>query len=363
MNNKLKIGLLFLVVALIAAPGVSAQGHPGGTMPAPTSNTGVQGCNNCHPVVTFCKSCHVFPTFSLAVVANPTTVAAGTLTSEDITVSGSNNVKSKSTPVSGATVTLTGPGVSTSGATDAAGIYTTNVNPTASGTINANATMTGFNSADASITVTAPAPTPVLTTITVTPATANLLIGGTQKFTAVANDQNGNIMTPALSWTSSNGTVGMIDASGNFNAITAGTTTIKAANGTVNGTASVTVTTAIQTPVLTTITVTPATVNLLIGGTQKFTAAASDQNGNVMTPVLSWTSSNGTVGTIDASGNFSALAEGTTTIKAANGTVNGTASVTVTTAISNTSINNHKGNTANSKNNCWKKQVIYGKNI
>ncbi len=333
MNNKLKIGLLFLVVALIAAPGVSAQGHPGGTMPAPTSNTGVQVCNNCHPVVTFCKSCHVFPTFSLAVVANPTTVAADTLTSEDITVSGSNNVKSKSTPVSGATVTLTGPGVSTSGATDAAGIYTTNVNPTASGTINANATMTGFNSADASITVTAPAPTPVLTTITVTPATTNLLIGGTQVFTAVAKDQNGIVMTPVLSWTSSNGTVGTIDASGNFNALAEGTTTIKAANGTVNGTALVTVTTAIQTPVLTTIKVTPPTAKIIVGKNRSFMAKTFDQFNNKVSAIVTWTSSNETVGMIDASGKFRALAAGTTTIKAANGTINGTASVTVTTTV------------------------------
>ena len=173
-------------------------------------------------------------------------------------------------------------------------------------------------------------PAPVLTTITISPATANLLIGGTQVFTASARDQNGKVMTPVLSWTSSNDTVGTIDASGNFNALAAGTTTIKAANGTVYGTASVTVTSSTPTPVLTTITVTPATANLLIGGTQKFTAVAKDQNGIVMTPVISWTSSNDTVGTIDASGNFSALAEGTTIIKAENGTVNGTASVTVT---------------------------------
>ncbi|CAD6492116.1 MAG: Cohesin domain protein [Candidatus Argoarchaeum ethanivorans] len=85
---------------------------------------------------------------------------------------------------------------------------------------------------------------PILTTIAVTPSTATLNVGTTQVFTATAKDQYGNTMSGIVfTWTSSNGTVGTIDTNGLFTAtITLGTTTIKAANGTVNGTATVTVT-------------------------------------------------------------------------------------------------------------------------
>ncbi|KAF5433650.1 putative membrane protein [Candidatus Methanophagaceae archaeon] len=82
-------------------------------------------------------------------------------------------------------------------------------------------------------------------------------------------------------------------------------------------------------PVLTTIEVTPSTATVNVDATQEFTATAKDQDGNVMSGVvINWTSSNETVGTIDA-GVFTAKVNGTTTVMAANGTVNGTAAVTV----------------------------------
>ena len=368
--KKISIGLLFLMVALVIVPGATAAtgSHPAGMAP-PSDAAGEAACVACHikfnaqlsdgsgPVT--CGSCHADPfppapvLTTISVTPSPVTVVKGNTQTFTASPKDQFGKPIVATIVWSSSNTAVGT-ISASGVLTAVSAGTTTVTATS-----------GSVKGTASVTVTSPVQnvTPVLTSINVTPATANILIGGTQVFTAAANDQNGDPMSVVISWTSSNETVGTIDASGNFSALAAGTTTIKAANGTVNGTASVTVTTSTPTPVLTTITVTPATANLLIGGTQKFTAVAKDQNGNVMTPVLSWTSSNDTVGTIDASGNFSALAEGTTTIKAANGTVNGTASVIVTYDCKNTSINNHKGNTANSKNNCWKKQVIYGKNI
>ncbi|RJS84013.1 PGF-CTERM sorting domain-containing protein, partial [Methanophagales archaeon] len=64
--------------------------------------------------------------------------------------------------------------------------------------------------------------------------------------------------------------------------------------------------------------------------TEQFTATAYDQYGAEMPDIVfAWSSSNEAVGTVDATGLFSALAAGTTTITATNGTVSGTASVTV----------------------------------
>ncbi len=85
-------------------------------------------------------------------------------------------------------------------------------------------------------------------------------------------------------------------------------------------------------PALANITVAPATVKLPVGNTTTFTATVRDQAGNIISVNITWTSNNTTVGTINATGVFTALAQGTTTVMAANGTINGTALVAVTSA-------------------------------
>jgi PGF-pre-PGF domain-containing protein len=86
----------------------------------------------------------------------------------------------------------------------------------------------------------------------------------------------------------------------------------------------------LEPPVLASITVAPASITLDVGDVQQFSATAYDQTGTEMTGVrVAWTSSDGTVGTIDANGLFTARSPGSATITAANGTVTGTARVTV----------------------------------
>ena len=80
----------------------------------------------------------------------------------------------------------------------------------------------------------------------------------------------------------------------------------------------------------TSIEVFPSSVSLNVEETQQFTATAYDQNNHPISADFSWTTSNPTVGTIDSTGFFTATAPGTTTVKAENGTVYGTASVSVT---------------------------------
>ncbi|WP_265581908.1 outer membrane protein assembly factor BamB family protein [Methanofollis aquaemaris] len=86
-------------------------------------------------------------------------------------------------------------------------------------------------------------------------------------------------------------------------------------------------------PVLTSINVTPASADVGIGTSMQFTATALDQRDRPMDGVtFVWSSSNETVCTVNETGSFTAVAAGTTTITAANGTVKGTAEVTVTAA-------------------------------
>jgi len=96
----------------------------------------------------------------------------------------------------------------------------------------------------------APAPSPVLTSITVSPGSAALNSGATQQFTAVANDQNGNPLSPqpAFTWSALSG-VGTVSASGLYSAgTTPGSATVQAASGSVHGAATVTVTAPAPTP-------------------------------------------------------------------------------------------------------------------
>jgi hypothetical protein len=85
-------------------------------------------------------------------------------------------------------------------------------------------------------------------------------------------------------------------------------------------------------PVLTTITVSPASASVQTGGTRQFTATGLDQFGQPVSPqpTFSWSVSGG--GAIDQSGLFTAgpAAGGPFTVAATSGSVNGTASVTVT---------------------------------
>jgi hypothetical protein len=82
-------------------------------------------------------------------------------------------------------------------------------------------------------------------------------------------------------------------------------------------------------PVLTTIKVSPATVSLVVGGTQTFTTETLDQFSNSIAAEVTWSSSNTAVGTFDSAGRFTAKTAGTTTITASSGSVSGTATVTV----------------------------------
>jgi hypothetical protein len=91
-----------------------------------------------------------------------------------------------------------------------------------------------------------------------------------------------------------------------------------------------------ETPVPTTVTVTPASVTLsALGATQTLTAQVRDQNNNVMNGQgVTWTSTNTAAATVSPAGVVTAVANGTATVRAAAGSVQGSASVTVAQTVS-----------------------------
>ncbi|MFA5415070.1 MAG: DUF2341 domain-containing protein, partial [Methanoregula sp.] len=87
----------------------------------------------------------------------------------------------------------------------------------------------------------------------------------------------------------------------------------------------------VETPVVAVVTVSPASVQLNVSETRQFTAVLLDQRGNTMTNTsVTWSSSDETVGTINANGLFTGLATGRTNVTAsAGGVTSTTAEVTV----------------------------------
>ena len=83
---------------------------------------------------------------------------------------------------------------------------------------------------------------------------------------------------------------------------------------------------------LNSIVVTPANATLAAGATQQFIATGSYSNGNVLdvTTLSTWSSTNTSAATINASGAATGVATGTTNIKATYNSVAGTTALTVT---------------------------------
>ena len=184
---------------------------------------------------------------------------------------------------------------------------------------------------------------PELHTIEVSPASVTMDIGGEQQFAGTAYDQYGSKITGiTLTWTSSSETAGTVDGAGLFTAISAGGTVVMAESAGVTGTADVTVDSPAATPtptptpsptptpVLTTITVSLARATLNVGDTQRFTAAAYDQDNREISGVdFEWTSGNETVGTVNLEGVFAAVSAGESVVRAWAGGVAGVADVIV----------------------------------
>ncbi len=177
---------------------------------------------------------------------------------------------------------------------------------------------------------TTPPPTttpPAISSIDVSPATADLAIGGTKALVATARSAAGAVLTGrTLTWTTSAAAVAAVDANGVVTAVAAGTATITVSGEGKSATAAITV----KAPVIpvATVTVGPSLDTLEAYDPRTMAAVLRDSLHNVLTGrVVRWTSSNPAVATIDSvSGALLGLDRGTVTITATSETKSGTAS-------------------------------------
>jgi uncharacterized protein YjdB len=167
-----------------------------------------------------------------------------------------------------------------------------------------------------------------IASIVVTPTPTTVAVGQTRQLTAVARDAaTAPIAGVTFVWASAATATATVDAAGLVTGRAAGTVNVTASVGTVSGSSAVTVTPA---PVAT-VTVTPPAPNVVAGQQVQLTATVKDAAGNVLTGrVVTWSSSNVLIATVNASGLVSTLLlKGTVTITATSEGKSGTSSVTV----------------------------------
>jgi len=223
----------------------------------------------------------------------------------------------------------------------------TSSNPAAA-TVDGNGLVTAVAAGGTTITATSETKTgtssvtvtlaPVVT-VTLSAPTTPMIVGETQVLTAVTKDVNGNVLAGrTVNWVSSN-TVALTVSPASS---TSGTTTVTATGV---GTATITATSesvsSTPTPVITVnpvpvnaVTVSPTSVSLAPGGTQKLSAVTKDASGNVLTGrTITWSSDNSAVATVSTTGLVTGVAAGgPATITATSEGKNGTSSITVTAA-------------------------------
>lgn len=176
-----------------------------------------------------------------------------------------------------------------------------------------------------------------------------LAVGATSHLTATGtfSDSSQQEISSLVTWTSSDPVVGVVDASGNAVGVAIGTFNAVATLNGISGSGAIQVTSAAPVT-LTSITVTPSSVVLtngllnLLGVTTQFTATGNYSDGSTLdlTSTVQWSTSNGSVATINSQGQMQFTLAGllglvglgptVITVNATSGAVTGTAQVTLT---------------------------------
>ena len=173
----------------------------------------------------------------------------------------------------------------------------------------------------------------VLESIVVTPATATIAKGTSQRFTATGNLSDGTQqdLSGSVEWSSSSTTIATISSNGLATGVAPGVSSILARLGNKSGAAELTVSPA----TVTSVAVTPGMPSIANGTTQQFTAIAtlSDRSTQNVTATARWTSNNAAAATVDGNGLATSVEPGETRITATVNGISGEATLTVTPAV------------------------------
>ena len=214
----------------------------------------------------------------------------------------------------------------TGGTITQGGVYTA---PSVPGALQVIAKQKGGSLADTAPVVVTNVP---VASVSVSPATASVLVGGTVQLTATPKDSAGNPLTGrSITWASSNPVAATVNGSGLVTGAAVGTATITATSEGKSGTATV----AVSLVPVASVTVSPATASILVGGTVQLTATPKDSAGNPLSGrSITWTSGDPMAGTVNGNGLVTGVAAGAATITATSEQKSAAATVAITTSTS-----------------------------
>jgi uncharacterized protein YjdB len=254
---------------------------------------------------------------SIAVTPNPSSLPVGEyeqLAATGTYTDGSTQNLTQSATWSSSAATAS---VSPAGATLATAVGTATISAT-SGTVTGTASLTVM-----------PA---VLLGLNIVPATLSLPLGSSSQFQAIATLSDGTQqnVSSTVTWQTSQSGVATVNAQGYATATGKGVAQLSASYQGMAGNASITV----GAPALVRITVSPNQVSLPVGETGQFTATGTYTDGSTqnLTQSVTWSSS-ASIASVSPAGTALAKAVGTATISATSGTLAGTASLAVTSAV------------------------------
>jgi trimeric autotransporter adhesin len=189
---------------------------------------------------------------------------------------------------------------------------------------------------------------PAFAALEVTPASAELPVGGTVRLTASPRDRSGNGLSglPTATFSSSDPATASVDATGLVTALQPGAVTIQAsvtAQGvTRSASAAILITRSGGGAGFATLALTPQTASVPVGGTLRLSAVPMDASGNPLAglPAPSFRSADPTIASVDAAGTVTGLRAGqvqiTAELAAQGVTRSAIGSITVTEPLSTT---------------------------
>lgn len=269
-----------------------------------------------------------------APAAVPVASVAVTPSSGTLAVGGSVSLSATTRDASGAT--LSGRNVAwSSSAPQVATVSSSGVvTAVAAGTATISASSEG-RTGSASITVQAPAAAPVAS-VSVTPGTGTITVQGTLNLSATTRDASGSILSGrTVTWSSNTPQVATVSQTGVVTAVAPGNAMITATSEGRSGSASITV----QPVPVASVTVSPGSGTLDVGGTLSLMATTSDASGGMLSGrSVAWSSSNSQVATVSSTGVVSAVSPGSTTITATSEGKSGSAAITVRAPVASITI-------------------------
>lgn len=162
--------------------------------------------------------------------------------------------------------------------------------------------------------------------VVVSPNTATLAVGQSTQLSAKTLDAAGNELSGrTIAWSSSNEDVASVSSTGKVLGVAAGEVTITATSEGKSGSATITVSVPVSS-----VTVEPDSISVVVGKTGTLTATPKDANGQALSGrTITWQSSNTGIATVDGNGVVTGVAPGQVTITATSEGKSGTAKVAV----------------------------------